>query len=324
MLVCVRHSGKSLEHACESLRADREVVLHAVAGERADAWALQFAASDLRADREVVLAAVDKDGDAVQFAAEALRADKEVGIRATTKDGWSFTHLSNSLQADRDVVITAIRQNWEVLEVVPDKFKADREVVHAAVMQAGWALEFAASAIKADRDIVLAAVRTVGESLRFCSKELARDKEVIFIACANDGLALSFVPKEAQSFELCLMAVRNDLRAMHWLDRRYRPRVLEALGFTEEAWKASTDGGAAFGAKRPGEHGAVSWSVSLKKDIRMLGLDENATSSQIRRKYRELALEHHPDKHPDNPEKAKEMFQKINAAYQAVKEFLGF
>ncbi|KAM8914050.1 dnaJ (Hsp40) homolog, subfamily C, member 5 gamma b isoform 1-T1 [Spinachia spinachia] len=44
-----------------------------------------------------------------------------------------------------------------------------------------------------------------------------------------------------------------------------------------------------------------------------LGLDKGASQDAIKKSYRKLALRHHPDKNPDNPEAA-EKFKEINNA----------
>ncbi|XP_020483480.1 dnaJ (Hsp40) homolog, subfamily C, member 5 gamma b isoform X1 [Labrus bergylta] len=46
---------------------------------------------------------------------------------------------------------------------------------------------------------------------------------------------------------------------------------------------------------------------------KVLGLEKGATPEEIKKTYRKLALRHHPDKNPDNPEAA-EKFKEINNA----------
>ncbi|MCX8036051.1 MAG: DnaJ domain-containing protein [Candidatus Sumerlaeia bacterium] len=49
----------------------------------------------------------------------------------------------------------------------------------------------------------------------------------------------------------------------------------------------------------------------------ILGLDPNATQSEIRRAFRTLALRYHPDQNPDNPS-AEEKFKLITQAYRVL------
>tara|TARA_B100001250_G_C19787344_1_gene784807 strand:- start:800 stop:1648 length:849 start_codon:yes stop_codon:yes gene_type:complete len=48
-----------------------------------------------------------------------------------------------------------------------------------------------------------------------------------------------------------------------------------------------------------------------------LGVNENATQDQIKKAYRKLAKENHPDKNPDNPNSS-EQFKKISEAYEQL------
>ena len=71
--------GGSLQKASESLRANKAVVLAAVAE---NGFSLEYANEELKADKEVVLAAVAQKGYSLQFANEELKADKEVVLAA--------------------------------------------------------------------------------------------------------------------------------------------------------------------------------------------------------------------------------------------------
>ncbi len=51
----------------------------------------------------------------------------------------------------------------------------------------------------------------------------------------------------------------------------------------------------------------------------LLGVERNATEDEIKRSYRKLALEHHPDHNPGN-NSAEEKFKEINEAYQVLSD----
>ncbi|CAD8073317.1 unnamed protein product [Paramecium sonneborni] len=49
-----------------------------------------------------------------------------------------------------------------------------------------------------------------------------------------------------------------------------------------------------------------------------LGLTKTATPEEIKKQYRKLALQWHPDKNPENKEKAQEKFKQIGEAYSVL------
>ena len=50
----------------------------------------------------------------------------------------------------------------------------------------------------------------------------------------------------------------------------------------------------------------------------ILGVDRNATDEEIKRAYRRLAKQYHPDRNPGDAEAARKM-QEVNAAYEQIK-----
>ena len=52
---------------------------------------------------------------------------------------------------------------------------------------------------------------------------------------------------------------------------------------------------------------------------KILGVSRNANTNQIKKAYRKLAKEHHPDRNPDDPN-ANEKFQDLGAAYEALSD----
>lgn len=51
----------------------------------------------------------------------------------------------------------------------------------------------------------------------------------------------------------------------------------------------------------------------------ILGVDKRASSEEIKKQYRKLAMLHHPDKNPDKPE-AEDKFRQINEAYDVLSD----
>jgi hypothetical protein len=75
VLAAVRQNGEALQHAPESLQADREVVLEAF---RQNGEALKYADEELLADREFVLEAVKENAEVFEYAAKELQKDKKL------------------------------------------------------------------------------------------------------------------------------------------------------------------------------------------------------------------------------------------------------
>lgn len=56
----------------------------------------------------------------------------------------------------------------------------------------------------------------------------------------------------------------------------------------------------------------------VKFYYKVLNLSENCSHEDIKRQYKKLSLEWHPDRNPENPERASEMFNIISEAYQII------
>ncbi|NIR46516.1 MAG: J domain-containing protein, partial [Gemmatimonadetes bacterium] len=51
----------------------------------------------------------------------------------------------------------------------------------------------------------------------------------------------------------------------------------------------------------------------------MLGVSENADAAEIKKAYRKLAKQYHPDANPDDP-RAAERFKEISEAYHVLSD----
>ena len=61
--------------------------------------------------------------------------------------------------------------------------------------------------------------------------------------------------------------------------------------------------------------------MSTQKDYyEVLGVKKDATSDEIRKAYKKLAIKWHPDKNPDNKEEAEKRFKEISEAYSVLSD----
>jgi len=65
-------------------------------------------------------------------------------------------------------------------------------------------------------------------------------------------------------------------------------------------------------------------SYGLGKHFAILDLPETASKADIKKSYHKLALKYHPDKYTGNADLGKQMFHKIQAAYEALQIALEF
>lgn len=59
-------------------------------------------------------------------------------------------------------------------------------------------------------------------------------------------------------------------------------------------------------------------NVDSEDYYKVLGVDRNATDKDISKAYRKLALQFHPDKNPDDRDRAEEQFKKVSEAYEVL------
>jgi curved DNA-binding protein CbpA len=58
--------------------------------------------------------------------------------------------------------------------------------------------------------------------------------------------------------------------------------------------------------------------MSLKDYYHILGVNQDAGAQDIKKAFRQLALQYHPDRNPDNVKEAEEKFKEINEAYEVL------
>jgi molecular chaperone DnaJ len=63
----------------------------------------------------------------------------------------------------------------------------------------------------------------------------------------------------------------------------------------------------------------VSTSVSKRDYYEVLGVDRDAGESEVKKAFRQLAIQHHPDKNPDNPE-SERLFKEAAEAYEVLSD----
>jgi len=128
--------------------------------------------------------------------------------------------------------------------------------------------------------------------------------------------------------QLQCMAVAADGR-VHEAEHAMLVRIARRLGLTERD-VAQLEALLRAGAAGPGGAGAVPTRARLDDAYTALGLTAKASDAEIKRAYRRLMTENHPDKLaakglPESMRRvAEERTREINVAYELVKESRGF
>jgi DnaJ-class molecular chaperone len=60
--------------------------------------------------------------------------------------------------------------------------------------------------------------------------------------------------------------------------------------------------------------------MGLKDYYHILRIDRNTSTEDIRKAFRQLALQYHPDRNPENTQEAEAKFKEINEAYEVLSD----
>ena len=52
----------------------------------------------------------------------------------------------------------------------------------------------------------------------------------------------------------------------------------------------------------------------------VLGVDKSATDEELKKAFRKLAKQYHPDANPNNKEEAEKKFKEVNEAYEVLSD----
>mmetsp|Transcript_74190 Transcript_74190/g.143608 ORF Transcript_74190/g.143608 Transcript_74190/m.143608 type:complete len:564 (+) Transcript_74190:48-1739(+) len=154
----VQMSGRALQHAALSLRADREVIVAAV---NCDGFeeVLPYIDASLFADREFVVTLAQMHRGVLQHACPKLKSDLEVVFAAINCDGFEAVRpvMNPALFSDRVFMLRLVQKRGEALKFASLGLRSDYEVVHAAVENAGSALQFADPSLRSNSSLLHAA-----------------------------------------------------------------------------------------------------------------------------------------------------------------------
>lgn len=91
----------------------------------------------------------------------------------------------------------------------------------------------------------------------------------------------------------------------------------------EEGYGDSSQWKGAFNKRMGFEEANKILSGQNQSPFEILGLKADADFKAVKKAYRKLAIENHPDKHPTEQEKYTAIMQKINAAYVVLEKRFG-
>jgi DnaJ like chaperone protein len=120
--------------------------------------------------------------------------------------------------------------------------------------------------------------------------------------------------------------------ALHEAEDRLLQHIFRMLGFSRfdfEAIAGRVQAEMHMGERRQRGAGAATSGVSVNDAYAVLGVDKTATDAEVKKAYRRLMNQHHPDKlvskgmPEEMVEMATEKTHKIRAAYDRIKEMRG-
>ena len=187
VLGAVEDQGAAYQYASEGLRgyeedrlADaREILLRAIARKPSQSGPLEHASETLRSEKELVLAAVRTDARALKFAADSLKNDPEV-VRAAVsqkKRKETFKFASDDLKKNKSFLCELLNDDrYDIFRWCDAR--DDEDVAKAAMKLNGLNLEFASGRLQNVSDVVLAAVKKNGAAQKFASVAMRNSPEL--------------------------------------------------------------------------------------------------------------------------------------------------
>ncbi|KAF2149937.1 small glutamine-rich tetratricopeptide repeat-containing protein A [Myriangium duriaei CBS 260.36] len=162
------------------------------------------------------------------------------------------------------------------------------------------------------------AVRVYTEALEVDPSNKGTNSKIL----QNRALCNTKLKEWTKAIEDCDKALKLD--PTYTKAKKTRAKALGESGDWEEAVRVLKD----IAENNPNEPGiqkeVKQAELELKKSKRkdyykILGVDKDAGDSEIKKAYRKLAIVHHPDKNPDDPQ-AEERFKDIGEAYETLSD----
>eukprot|EP00435_Cladocopium_sp_Y103_P047258 s1334_g13.t2 len=118
--------------------------------------------------------------------------------------------------------------------------------------------------------------------------------------------------------ELRKECLKHNLSAAGSIEELITKLLLKTCGFVVEEAQTIPDWAGFQPPPRQKTPAAPTPNGKVAAAFYQLGLDVTARQDEVRRAYRRLALQHHPDKNPHLQEEAAKKFQQITSAYETI------